>query len=94
MKKIKLIERETLENAPMWQEKQMLAFSSALPLTPTPSLGQAITEEMNKNAYDEDILNQRSEEKLKQIADSPMLSIIDRLEPDNMNYLVIFWGKK
>ena len=62
MKKIKLIERETPENAPMWQEKQMLAFPSALPLTPTPSLGQVITEEMNKNAYDEDILNQRSEE--------------------------------
>ena len=56
----KLIESETLENAPMWQEKQMLAFPSALPLTPTPSLGQVITEEMNKNAYDEDILNQRS----------------------------------
>ena len=39
LRRIKLIEREQIENAPQWLEKQQLQFPSALSLTPTSSLG-------------------------------------------------------
>jgi hypothetical protein len=41
--RIKLIERETAENAPIWQSKQASLYPTALPLTQTPTLGQIIT---------------------------------------------------
>ena len=45
LKKIKLLERENAENAPRWQEKQVLAYPSAIPLSNTPTLGEILTEE-------------------------------------------------
>ena len=61
LKRIKLIERETAEQAPLWQAKQATLFPTAIPLTQTPTLGQIITEETQKNAYDPDVLLQRAE---------------------------------
>ena len=56
LRRIKLIERETAENAPLWAQKQATLFPQAIPLTQTPSLGQIITQETQKNAYDPDVL--------------------------------------
>ena len=52
IRRIKLIERETKEQAPLWQAKQATLFPTAIPLTQTPTLGQIITEETQKNAFD------------------------------------------
>ena len=40
LRRIKLIERETAEQAPLWQAKQATLFPQALPLSQVPSLGQ------------------------------------------------------
>ena len=94
LRRIKLIERENVENAPQWLEKQQLQFPSALALTPTPSLGQVITEEIQANAYNEDVLRQRAEMKIKEIADIPNTEyILDRLEPEDLYFLVNSWNK-
>ena len=63
LKRIKLIERETAEQAPLWAQKQATLFPQALQMTQTPSLSQIITEETQKNAYDENVLFQRAEQK-------------------------------
>ena len=94
MRRIKLIEKKQIENAPQWLEKQQLQFPSALALTPTPSLGQVITEEIQANAYNEDVLRQRAEMKIKEIADIPNTEyILDRLEPEDLYFLVNSWDK-
>jgi hypothetical protein len=67
-KKIRLLERENRENLPKFQEKQAQAFPTALPLSNTPSLGQIITGESQKTAVDPDIVYQRAESKILQIA--------------------------
>ena len=80
LRRIKLIERETKEQAPLWAAKQATLFPTALPLAQTPTLGQVITEETQKNAFDIDILYQRAEQKLKTIADNTNVQyILDRL---------------
>ena len=92
LKRIKLIERETAEQAPIWQAKQATLFPQALPLTQTPSLGQIITEETQKNAYDADVLYQRAEQKINTIADKTNAEyILDRLENEDLFYLVNSW---
>jgi hypothetical protein len=81
LKRIKLIERETAEQAPLWAAKQATLFPTALPLTQTPTLGQVITEETQKNSKDSDVLFQRAEQKIKEIADNTNTQyILDRLE--------------
>ena len=92
LKRIKLIERETAEQAPLWAAKQATLFPTALPLTQTPTLGQVITEETQKNAYDPNVLYQRAEQKLKTIADNTNVQyILDRLTDEEMYYLVNSW---
>ena len=92
LKRIKLIERETAEQAPLWAAKQATLFPQALPLTQTPTLGQVITEETQKNAYDPNVLYQRAEQKLKTIADNTNVQyILDRLTDEEMYYLVNSW---
>ena len=61
LRRIKLIEREQVENAPIWLEKQQLQFPSAISLTSTPSLGQAISKEMQTNSYNEDVFRPLAE---------------------------------
>ena len=92
LKRIKLIEREIAENAPIWAQKQATLFPTAIPLTQTPSLGQIITEETQKNAYDADVLYQRAEAKIKEIADNTNTQyILDRLEDVDLYFLVNSW---
>jgi len=92
LRRIKLIERETKEQAPLWQQKQATLFPTALPLTQTPSLGQIITEEIQNNAYDPDVLYQRAEQKIKSIADNTNTKyILDRLDDQQLYYLVNSW---
>jgi hypothetical protein len=92
LRRIKLIERETKEQAPLWAAKQATLFPTALPLTQTPTLGQVITEETQKNAFDIDILYQRAEQKLKTIADNTNVQyILDRLTDEQLYYLVNAW---
>ena len=92
LKRIKLIERETAEQAPIWAAKQQTLFPTAIPLSQTPTLGQVISEETQKNAYDEDILFQRAEQKLKTIADNTNTQyILDRLDNQQLYYLVNSW---
>ena len=92
LRRIKLIERETKEQAPLWAAKQQTLFPTALPLTQTPSLGQIITEEIQNNAYDADVLYQRAEQKIKSIADNTNTQyILDRLDDQQLYYLVNSW---
>ena len=92
LKRIKLIERETAENAPIWAAKQATLYPTALALKVTPTLGQVITEETQRNAYDADVLHQRAEQKLKTIADNINVEyILDRLEDEDLYYLVNGW---
>ena len=92
LKRIKLIERETAENAPIWAAKQATLYPTALALKVTPTLGQVITEETQRNAYDTDVLHQRAEQKLKTIADNINVEyILDRLEDEDLYYLVNGW---
>ena len=69
LRKIRLIERETAEFAPIWAAKQATLYPTAVPITQTPTLGQVITEEIQKNAMNSDVLYQRAEQKLLQLAD-------------------------
>ena len=48
LKRIRLIERETAEQAPIWAAKQATLYPTAVPITQTPTLGQIITEETQK----------------------------------------------
>ena len=64
LQKVKLINREQVEQATTWLKKQKLQFPSAISLTPTPSLGQVIFKEMQANEYNEDVLRQLAELKL------------------------------
>jgi hypothetical protein len=92
LRRIKLIELETKEQAPLWAAKQQTLFPTALPLTQTPSLGQIITEEIQNNAYDPDVLYQRAEQKIKSIADNTNTQyILDRLDDQQLYYLVNSW---
>ena len=75
LKRIKLIERETAEFAPMWAAKQATLYPTAVPISNTPTLGQVITEEIQKNAMNPDVLYQRAEQKLLQLADKTTQSI-------------------
>ena len=92
LRRIKLIERETAEQAPIWAAKQATLFPTALPLSQTSTLGQIITEETQKNAYDADVLYQRAEQKILTIADKTNTEyILDRLENEDLFYLVNSW---
>ena len=44
LKRIRLIERETAENEPIWKAKQATLYPTAVPISQTPTLGQVITE--------------------------------------------------
>jgi len=93
LKKIRLLERENRENLPKWVEKQQQAFPTAIPLSNTPSLGQIITEESQKSATDPDIVYQRAEAKIMQIA--PRLAteyILDRLTDKDLFFFNKFVG--
>ena len=50
LRKIRLIERERAEFAPIWQAKQATLYPTAVPILQTPTLGQVITEEIQNNA--------------------------------------------
>ena len=92
LKRIKLIERETAEMAPIFAEKQKALFPTAIQLTQTPTMGQAITEETQRNAENSDVLYQRAEQKIKQIADTTNAEyILDRLDDLDLKYLVNGW---
>ena len=92
LRRIKLIERETAEFAPMWQAKQATLYPTAVPITQTPTLGQVITEEVQKNALNSDVLYQRAEQKIAQLADKTNTEyILDRLEDGELFYLVNNW---
>ena len=51
--RIRLIERETAEFAPMWKEKQMTMYPTAVPISQTPTLGQVVTVEIQKKCDDQ-----------------------------------------
>ena len=90
--RIRLIERETAEMAPIWQQKQALLYPTALPISQTPTLGQVITEETQKNAMNHDVLYQRAEQKLLQIADKVNVEhILDRLVNEELYVLNNTW---
>ena len=92
LKKIKLLQRENAEMAPFWAEKQKALFPTAIQLTQTPSIGQIITEEAQRNADNPDVLYQRAEQKIKQIADNANTEyILDRLNDLDLKYLVNGW---
>jgi len=92
LRRIKLIERETAEFAPIWKAKQATLYPTAVPITQTPTLGQVITEEVQKNALNQDALLQRAEQKLLQLADKTNTEyILDRLEDNELFYLVNSW---
>jgi len=92
LRKIRLIERETVENEPIWKAKQMTMYPTAVPISQTPTLGQVITEEIQKNAMNSDVLYQRAEQKLQQLADKTNTEyILDRMEDDELLYLVNNW---
>ena len=92
LRRIRLIERETLEFAPMWAAKQATLYPTAVPISQTPTLGQVITEEVQKNAMNSDVLYQRAEQKLLQLADKTNADyILDRLEDQDLYYLVNNW---
>ena len=40
LRRIKLIERETAENEPIWKEKQKTLYPTAVPISQTPTLGR------------------------------------------------------
>ena len=93
LKRIALIERENREMAPIWQEKQAKMFPTAIQLTQTPTLADVLTEETQMNAKNEDVLFQRAEAKLAQIASRPIVQyILDRLEGNELLYLVNQWN--
>ena len=92
LKRIRLIERETAEQAPIWQAKQATLYPTAIPISQTPTLGQIITEETQKGLTNEDTLYQRAEQKLKQIADNANVEyILDRLDLAELSYVVNNW---
>ena len=92
LRKIRLIERERAEFAPMWKEKQMTMYPTAVQISQTPTLGQVITEEIQNNAMNPDVLYQRAEQKLLQLADKTNTEyILDRLEDEELYYLVNNW---
>ena len=92
LRKIRLIQRETAENEPIWKAKQMTMYPTAVPISQTPTLGQVITEEIQKNAMNSDVLSQRAEQKLLQLADKTNTEyILDRLEDEELFYLVNNW---
>ena len=92
LRRIRLIERETAEFAPIWAAKQATLYPTAVPITQTPTLGQVITEEIQKNAMNSDVLSQRAEQKLLQLADKTNTEyILDRLEDQDLFYLVNNW---
>ena len=93
LKKIALIERENTEMLPFFMEKQAKLFPQAVQLSQIPTLGEVLTEETQKNAMNEDILLQRGEAKLNQIASKPIVQyILDRLEIGDLSYLVNQWN--
>jgi hypothetical protein len=90
--RIRLIQRETAENEPIWKAKQMTMYPTAVPISQTPTLGQVITEEIQNNAMNPDVLYQRAEQKLLQLADKTNTEyILDRLEDEELYYLVNYW---
>ena len=92
LRRIRLIEQETAEMAPIWKAKQATLYPTAVPITQTPTLGQVITEEMQKNALNPDALLQRAEQKVIQLADKTNTEyILDRLEDNELFYLVNSW---
>lgn len=93
LKKIALIERENAEMLPLWQEKQAKLFPQAIQLSQIPTLQDVLTEETQKNAMNEDILIQRAESKISQIASKPIVQyILDRLEIQDLFYVVNQWN--
>ena len=92
LRRIRLIERETKEMAPIWVAKQATMFPTALQITPTPTLGQVIIDESQNNAKDEDVLLQRAEIKLRELTDNKITQyILDRLDVIDLYYLVNSW---
>ena len=92
IKKIRLLERENRENLPKWVEKQQQNFPTAIPLSNTPTLGQVIVDESQKTATDPDIVYQRAEAKIMQIAPKVATEyILDRLTDKDLYYLVNSW---
>ena len=92
LRRIKVIKRKKAEMAPIWAAKQASLYPTALPISDTPSLGQVITEEIQKTATNPDIIFQRAELKLKKIADAPSVEyILDRLDDEDLKYLVNSW---
>ena len=61
LKRIKLIARETVEMEPIWQAKQASLYPTVLPISQTPSLSQVITQEIESNVSNPDVLFQRAE---------------------------------
>ena len=93
LRRIKLIERETAEIAPIWAAKQASLYPTAIPISQTPSLGHVITQEIQSNASNPDVLIQRAELKLKEVADGPNIEyILDRLDEIDLKYLVNSWN--
>ena len=93
LKRIKLIERETAEMQPIWQAKQASLYPTAIPISQTPSLGQVITQEIQSNASNPDVLLQRAELQLKEVAVGPNDEyILDRLDEIDLKYLVNSWN--
>ncbi|MFN9910062.1 MAG: hypothetical protein ACK56F_28765 [bacterium] len=65
---------------PFWQEKQAKLFPQAIQLSQVPTLGEVLTQEIQNNERNEDVLLQRGEAKLQQIATKPLDEyILDRL---------------
>ena len=93
LKKIKLLERENAENAPRWQEKQVLAYPSAIPLSNTPTLGEILTEENQRGNRDPEIVFQWAEAKINSLSSSKEITnyILDRLNVDEQFYTVNSW---
>ena len=92
LKKIKLLQREDRENEPKWKERQLLAFPNAVPLSNTPTLGEILSEENQRGNRDPEIIYQRAEAKIKEIADNTNTQyILDRLENDDLFFLVNSW---
>ena len=79
--------------APIWAAKLASLHPTALPISQIPSLGQVTTQEIQSNTSNPNVLLQRAELKLKEVADAPNIEhILDRLDKIDWKYLVIAWN--
>ena len=73
--------------------KKSILYPTALPISQTLTLGQVITQKIQSNASNSDVLIQRAELKLKEIANGPNVEyILDRLDDEDLKYLVNSWS--